>query len=205
MNKILPVFFLLLLSISSAFAADPNWSRTLQWPFTGREFSLTPPPGGCQISSGCFRVENWTSYWLSPGVEGEPNADPGNALVVDASGVVHGIYVGEYTLAGTYNDMEFGNIPAINGDFRPAIRPKTDNVSPKTYLTVDPGVTVLRADAIQFRADAKPQMAFDVGLGRVVSYTPGHGTVVKRCSTTNDVTDPTDTPWLAAFIAQHCY
>lgn len=202
-------FFVLCLIVSSFFsvalAGSPDWRRTMQWPFTGDEFSLVPPPGGCQVSSGCFRVENWTAYWLSPGMVGKAKAQTGSALVVDADGIVYGIYVGEYLWAGTYTDLEFGNIPAINGDFRPAIPPQTDAANPpRTYLTVDPGVITLVADAIQFRPDAKAQIAYDVGLQRVVSYVPGHGTVVKRCSVYNNVTDPTGSPELAAFTNGSC-
>ena len=207
--KILSLALMSLLVASVAFAADPNWSRTLQWPFTGDEFSLTPPQGGCVVEAGCFRVVNDTAYWMSPGIDGNARAQPGSALVVDAEGIVYGVYVGEYTLASAqpYVDPDFPKgIPVINGDFRPAIRPQTDPRSPPTtYLTVNPGVTTLTADAIQFRPDAKAQFAFDVGLGRVVNYVPGHGLVVKRCSVYNDVTDPAGSPQLAMFTNGECH
>lgn len=200
--KSLLTIALAILGASTALAASPDWSRTLQWPFTGREFSTVPPQGGCVPSHGCFRVENWTDSWVSPGLEGVAGASPGSALVVDASGIVHGVYVGEYGLVGGYNDPQFGRIDAINGDFRPAIAPKEGGVSPRVYVTVDPGVTMVLADRIQFRADAKPRIAYDVGLGRVVEYTPGKGRVVQRCTTYNNVNDRANSPELAAITCR---
>lgn len=214
--KILSVL-VCLLSLGSASAAEPDFTRTFSWPFTGKEFSLTEPNGDCEVEAGCFRVENRTAYWLSPGIEGEPGADPGNALVVDYRGIVHGVYLGERTVVGRYPDPVYGRIDAVQGDFRPAIKPNIGTPT-KLYLTVDAGVDSLVADAIQFRQEmALPDEfgvvrplpdhppVYDLRLQRTVIYTVGTGQVVKQCSTTNDVTDPTDSPEVAGFITQHCY
>lgn len=203
--------FLALLSafllIGSAYAAEADFARTFSWPFSGKEFSITEPDGDCQVRAGCFRVENRTGYWLSPGIEGEPGADPGNALVVDHQGFVHGVYLGTHDVVGRYPDPVVGWIDAVQGDFRPAMRPNVGTPA-KYYLTVDPGIDTLVADAIQFREEKgvpDHDPVYDIRLKRTVIYTVGTGKVVKRCSTTNDVTDPTDSPSLAAFITQHCY
>lgn len=180
-----------------SFGADPNWERTLSWPYTGREFSLTPPEGGCQPSSGCFRAENWTPYWASPGIQGGPG--PGNALVLDAAGVVHGVYVGQYAASGVYRDLVLGDMPVIQGDFRPALPPSVGGERPTAYIAPDYGVVNFPTDLIQFRGEGLPEAyAFDARLGRVVLYTPGKGMVVARCPAYNNVWAPNGQPELMA-------
>jgi hypothetical protein len=189
----------------AAMAAEPDWSRTIAWPFLGNEFSTVPPGGGCKVEAGCFRVENWTGYWLSPGLPQVAGAGSGQAPVVDRNGIVMGVYVGEYRQTGWYYDAQLGQIPAIDGSFRPAIGPQGSAYSNRVYLTVDPGVTEITADAIQFRSEGLPMgYAFDTGFQRVVSYLPGTGTIVKRCKVYNDVTKASGSPELAAITSTDC-
>jgi hypothetical protein len=197
------LFALVSLSIATAaFAANPDWSRTLSWPYLGNEFSTLPPSGGCTVEAGCFRVVNNTGYWISPGIAELANAQPGRAPVVDSQGVVMGVYVGQYSWTGQYfRDAEYGDLKVVDGDFRPAFAN-----GEATYHTVNPGVKWVAADAIQFRPEALPMdMVYDLRFQRVVSYKPGKGSVVKHCKVYNDVNSRSSAPELAMFMPGDCH
>lgn len=212
--------FLSLVSLVLAAAPTPNWDSNREFPFVGTEFATVEPHGGCTVPHGCFAFENRTGYWLSPGLAGVTGGRPGQAHVVNDEGVVSGVYVGNYGPAYGYplfyddvlgmpvpgiNHPKYGWLPAVDGNFYPAMEPQVTAANPpRTYVTVDPGVTTVLAVQIQFRASGgQTRMVYDVRKRIIVEYTPGKGTVVHSCSIFHDVEAPY-TPQLAFMNDSEC-
>ena len=204
-------FFITLLAslslVSVANAAAPDYRRTMAHIYLPGEFAVVPSAIGCHVEAMCTRVENWTGYWISPGLMYSSGSAPGNAFVFSGDGLVQGIYVGDYTSAGVYTDPVFGPMPKIIGDFRPAIAPSTNAMDrPGVSVTMPAGVTTILADQIAFVSEMLPPIrAYDVRKGYVVSYTPGTGTIVRHCTTYKDVLNPGGSPELAASVQGECH
>lgn len=187
----------LLLMMGQSFGGDPNLERTLARPCTANEYCYMQPENKCKVSAGCFRVENWMKNWVSPGIEGGPA--PGNALVIDADGIVHGVYFGQYAPVGVHHDFVLGSMPVIQGDFRPALPPSEGGSRPTVYITPRPGVVNFPMDVFTFEGENLPEAyAYDLWLGRVVLYTPGKVTATRRCDAHNNVWAPNGQPELMA-------